>query len=236
MTAAMKGMQTCPFATARAAPIAVASTVARSCVDAALRAATEHWMRDLLRIRGDLGVHKAAGAVAHREVLARLRTSVCMGDYHHSDASRSPWMRGLSEARVPVGVQVSLYVWVAERGAAATHVRVLCCRDDRVEEWVAGEPRTPLAAGLGPDGGGAWPACALGRRHPRLDVCRRARLRGCPRGASRACARVSLQPGAWVRATRWIGARSGAARDLRARDERRINVAYRRSRFYGPAR
>ena len=236
MTAAIEGVQPPPLATVSDAPVAVANTAACSCVDAPVRAAVTHLMHGLLHVPDHLGAHGVARADVRRKMLACLRRGVCTGGPNHTDASRSPWMRGLSSARVTAGIYASLYVRVGVRRAAATHVCVPSCGHDQVGEWVAREPRAPLAAGVGPDGGGSRPASALGRGHARLDVCGRARPRGCPRGASRACARVSLQPGAGVSATRWTGARFGAARDLRARDERRINVADRRSRFYGPAR
>lgn len=148
---------------------------------------------------------------------------------HARVASHSP-------AYIPTCRQPSLTESTDACMTAKAHGCMLTGVPEAVGEYVAQERRAPLTADVGAETRAPSRAGPPGYRGARASGCRYERQPACPRGVRRVLLRVSLQPEPGARTPRWTGPRIGAARDLLARDERRSNVADRRSRWDGPTR
>lgn len=213
-----------------ACAIAFPSTGTATGIDACARAPLDRAPRGRADVRATTDMRMASSAVRRAERFRYLATGMDRDGASCGRACLPPDVqpRRRTGARPPG--DASLNVSPRMCAAASVQAYVLARHLSQMGECMAPGQHASPAAGVGPKGEASPRACALGCEPARTGDCRRDRQRGCPRGVRRICERVSLQPDTGARATRWTDARFGAARDLRARDERRINVADRRSR------
>ena len=213
-----------------ASAIAFSSTGAATGIDACARAPLDRAPHGRADVRATADMRADSSAVRRAEQFKSLATGMDSDGASCGYACLPPDVQARSHTGAPPPSAASLNVSPRTCAAASVQAYVLARDLSQVGECMAPGQHASPAAGVGPEGEASPRACALGCEPARTGHCRRDRQRGCPRGVRRTCERVSLQPDTGARATRWTGARFGAARDLRARDERRINVADRRSR------
>ena len=213
-----------------ASAIAFPSIGAATGIDACARPPLDRAPHDRADVPATTDTRAASSAVGRAEQFKYLATGMGRGGASCGFACFPPDVQARSHKDAAPPSHASLNVSPRTCTAASVQAYVLARDLSQVGECMAPGQHASLAAGVGPEGEASPRACALGCEPARTGNCRHDRQRGCPRGVRRMCERVSLQPDTGARATRWTGARFGAARDLRARDERRINVADRRSR------
>lgn len=210
--------------------IAFPNTGSATGVDACARAPLDRAPHGRAGARVATDKCAASSAVRRAEQFKYLATGIDSDVVSCGCAVFPPGVQARSPTGAPPPSNASLNASPRTCAAASVQAYVLARDLRQVGECMASGQHASLAAGVGPEGEASPRACALGYEPARTSDCRDDRQRGCPRGVRRTCERVSLQPDTGARATRWTGARFGAARDPRARDERRINVADRRSR------